>query len=102
MHSLGDMDMQRGDEARTGINDGEVQILNNSDPLISDATETDTSVKATSGVCISPVIVDNVSEQNDLPNSDSREATCTESTNLDCKNTAKTSKQSKKVWKNRQ
>ena len=79
MNSLGDMDMQRGDKARTSINDGEVEILNNSYPLISDATETDTSVKATSGVCISPVIVDNVPEQNDRPNSDSRKATCTES-----------------------
>ena len=27
MHSLGDMDKQRGDETRTGINDGEVEIL---------------------------------------------------------------------------
>ena len=72
MHSLGDMDMQRGDEARTSINDDEVEILNNSNPLISDATETDTSVKATSGVCISPVIVHNVPERNDRPNSDSK------------------------------
>ena len=85
MHSPGDMGMQRGDGARTDINDGEVEILNNSDPLMSDATETDTSVKATSGVCISPVIVDNVLKQNDRPNSDSRKATCTESTNPDCK-----------------
>ena len=77
LHSFGDMDMQRGDDARTSINDGEVEILNNSNPLISDATETDTSVKATSGVCISPVIIDNVPERNDRPNSDSKKATCT-------------------------
>ena len=94
MHSLGDRDMQRGDEARTSINNGEVEIINNSDPLI-----TDTSVMATSRVCISPVIVDNVPEQNDRPNSDSRKATCTESTNPDCKNTAEIIKQSKKVGK---
>ena len=70
--------------------------------LIADGTETDTSVKATSGVCISPVIVDNVPEQNDRPNSDSRKATCTESINPDCKDIAKPSKQSKKVRQNRQ
>ena len=99
MHSLCDMDMQRGDKARPSINDGEVEILNNSNHLISDATETETSVKATSGVCISPVIVDNVPEQNDRPNSDSRKATCTESINQDCKNIAKPNKQSKKVEK---
>ena len=99
LHSLGDMDMQRGDEARISINDDEVEILNNSNPLISDAAETDTSVKATSGVCISPVLVDNVPEWNDRPNSDSKKATCTESINQDCKNTAITSKQSKKSGK---
>ena len=100
IHSLGNMGMQRGDKVRTSINDGEVEILNNSNPLLYDATETDTSVKATSGVCISPVIVDNVLEQNDRPNSDSRKATCAESINQDCKNIA--SKQSKKVGQNRQ
>ena len=102
MHSLSDMDMQRGDKARTSINDGEVEILNNSYPLLSDATETNTWVKATSGVCISPVIIDNVPEQNDRPKSDRRNATCTESINQDCQNIAKPSKQSKKVGQNRQ
>ena len=78
MHSLGDMDMQRGDEARTSINDSEVEVLNNSNPLISDVTETNTLEKATSGTYISPVIVDNDLKQNDRLTSDSRKTTCTE------------------------
>ena len=64
MHSLGDMDMQRGDEARTSINDSEVEVLNNSNPLISDVIENNTLDKATSGAYISPVLVDNDPEQN--------------------------------------
>ena len=68
MHSLGDMDIQRGDEARTSINDSEVEVLNNGNPLISDVTETNTLEKATSGVYISPVRVDNDPEQNDRLN----------------------------------
>ena len=98
MHSLGDMDMQRGDEARTSINDSEVEVLNNSNPLISDVIENNTLEKATSGVYISPVLVDNDPEQKDRLTSDSSKTTCTESIKPDCKTTVKPSKQSKKKW----